>query len=232
MHLVDHVFVMLLFVVQPIHGAYTYRRYLARIEAGASSNRIRLYKQTLVLEWLALAVLATAWYLLGRPASDLGFVAPQGKNFLIGVGILIVVTGILIYEWRSALAASDDERKQQQDAFGTLLHFLPQTARDYRYFVGVSVTAGIVEEILYRGFAIWYLALFMPIWAAIVGSAVMFGLGHSYQGAAGVVRVAAIGLVLGAFYWFTGSIWLAMLAHAILDIIQGATILAILRRGS
>jgi hypothetical protein len=230
MHIVDHLFVLLLFVVQPIHGAMAYRRYIARIEAGAASNRVRLYTQTIVLEWVALAVLATTWYALGRPATELGFVAPQGRGFLIGVGILVLVTGFLVYQWRGALSASDEYKAKQKDALGSLVHFLPQSRRDYRYFTGVSITAGIVEEILYRGFAIWYLVQLMPVWAAIVISSIAFGLGHSYQGAGGVARVSLLGLAFGAFYIFTGSIWLPMIGHAILDIVQGATILAIMRR--
>jgi len=232
MHIVDHIFVLLLFVVQPIHGAITYRRYVARIEAGEPSDRVRLYKQTLALEWTALAVLATTWHFLGRPAADLGFMPIGGNNFLIGSVILIIATAFLAYQWRSARSASDADIAQQKEAFGTLIHFLPQTDRDYRHFVGVSVTAGIVEEVLYRGFAIWYLAQLMPVWAAIVVSSVAFGLGHSYQGAGGVARVTLIGLAFGAFYIFTGSIWLPILAHAILDILQGTTILELMRRRS
>ena len=230
MHIVDHIFVLLLFVVQPIHGAITYRRYVARIEAGAPSDRVHMYKQTFALEWIALAVLATAWYVLGRPAAELGFVSPQGSGFLIGVGILILTTALLFYQWRSARSASNDDKAKQVEALGSLVHFLPQNNRDYRHFVGLSITAGIVEEILYRGFAIWYLAQLMPVWGAIVVSSIVFGLGHSYQGAGGIARVTLIGLAFGAFYVFTGSIWLPMLAHAILDILQGATILEVLRR--
>jgi membrane protease YdiL (CAAX protease family) len=229
MQLVDHLFVVLLFVVQPIHGALSYGRYIARIKAGAASDRVHLYKQTLALEWVALAVLATTWYLLGRPVADLGFVSPEGSGFFIGAGILLLAVGVLVQQWRNALTASDDDKVKQREAFGTLVHFMPQNERDYRYFFGLSITAGIVEEILYRGFAIWYLALVMPVWAAIVVSAIAFGLGHSYQGVGGVARVTLIGLAFGAFYVFTGSIWLPMLAHALLDILQGATILSIMR---
>ena len=230
MHIVDHLFILLLFVFQPIHGAITYRRYIARIEAGAPSDRVHMYRQTFALEWIALAVFATAWYLLGRPAADLGFMPIEGNNFLIGSGILAIFSAFLVYQWRSARSASDDDVAKQKEAFGTLLHFLPQTDRDYRHFVGLSITAGIVEEILYRGFAIWYLVLFMPVWGAIVVSSVAFGFGHSYQGIGGVARVTLIGLAFGAFYIFTGSIWLPILGHAILDILQGATILTIMRR--
>lgn len=229
MHLVDHLFVLLLFVVQPIYGAWAYRRYVARVEAGEPSNRIRLYGENFVLEWVALGVLALAWYLFGRPAADLGFVAPGGTGFWFGAGVLLLATVYLVVSWRSALKMSDDEKAKHRESFGILVHLMPQTDRDYRYFFGLSITAGIVEEILYRGFVFWYLLMLMPVWAVIIVSAVAFGLGHSYQGAAGVVRVTLIGLAFGIFYVVTGSIWLPMLAHAVLDIVQGATLLAILR---
>jgi membrane protease YdiL (CAAX protease family) len=44
------------------------------------------------------------------------------------------------------------------------------------------------------------------------------------------LRVTLIGLAFGAYYVFTGSIWLPMLAHAVLDIVQGASILEVLRK--
>lgn len=124
---------------------------------------------------------------------------------------------------------SDGEKAQQRESFGSLVHFMPQTDRDYRYFFGLSITAGIVEEVLYRGFVFWYLLMLMPVWAVIIVSAVAFGLGHSYQGTAGIVRVTLVGLAFGIFYVVTGSIWLPILAHAVLDIVQGAMLLAILR---
>ena len=69
----------------------------------------------------------------------------------------------------------------------------------------------------------------MPIWAVIAVSSVAFGLGHSYQGASGVAKVTLIGLAFGILYVATGSIWLPILAHAILDILQGASIVEVLR---
>ena len=73
-----------------------------------------------------------------------------------------------------------------------------------------------------------YLGQFLPLWAVVLVSSIGFGLAHSYQGASGVVRVTLIGLAFGVFYALTGSIWLAMLAHAVLDILQGAYILEVL----
>jgi membrane protease YdiL (CAAX protease family) len=232
MHIVDYIFIFLLFVVQPIQGAISYRRYVAKVKAGKKSDPARLYLETLALEWAALAVLGTAWYLLGRPIADLGFVQPEGSGFWFGVIVLVVATGFMLYGWRRATAMTQQEKDKQIDSLGDLVFFLPRTARDYRHFVAVSITAGIVEEILYRGFVFWFLAPFMPIWAVIVVSSIAFGLAHSYQGVGGMARVTLIGLAFGVFYVLTGSIWLPMLAHAILDILQGASIIEVLRKNN
>ena len=230
MHFVDHIFIVLLFIVQPIYGAYSYRRYVAKVEAGEAEDRIKLYKETIALEWVAFAVVAGAWTLLSRPIAELGFVTPGGSGFWGGAAALALVTAYLVYSVFAAKKMSNADKSKQIDALGKLRYIAPQNSHDYRYFISVSITAGIVEEFLYRGFAFWYLAHFMPIWAVVVVSSVAFGLGHSYQGVSGMVRVTLIGLAFGAFYVWTGSIWLPMLAHAILDIVQGAAIVEVFRK--
>jgi membrane protease YdiL (CAAX protease family) len=222
---VDHLFIVLLVVVQPIHGAVTYRRYVRQIEAGMPANRVALYRQTLVLEWAALAVLALAWWLFGRPVMELGMSVPGGIGFWIGCGAVL-----LAWFWRKATALSEQERASQLDSLGNLVHFLPRPGREYRYFFGLSITAGVVEEIVYRGFMLWYLAHFMPLWAAVLLSSVAFGLGHSYQGLSGGVRTGLVGLVFAVLYVVSGSIWLPILGHALLDILQGAMIVELFRK--
>jgi len=229
---IDYLFIVLLFVVQPIHGYFSYRKYIRRIATGAASNRVRLYRETMLLEWLAFAALGTAWIVLGRPATELGFVTSSPMQITLGTGITVLFTAYLLYVWHVTRQMSDAEKAKQTAALGDLVHFLPQDTRDYRHFVALSVTAGIVEELLYRGYTFWVLAHFMPLWAVVLVSSVAFGLAHTYQGAGGVVRVTLIGVAFGALYVFTGSIWLPMLAHAILDILQGASLLEMAQRGS
>ena len=230
MQLVDHIFILLLFVVQPIYGAWSYQRYVKRIAAGEPSNRVRLYQQTLVLEWVAFAVVAGAWVLLSRPLADLGFVASSATQIWGGVLAVALLSAYLAYAWQTARKMSPDEKTTVAKSVGKLVHFLPQNDRDYKHFIGVSITAGIVEEFLYRGFAFWYLAQFMPMWGVVLVSSIAFGLGHTYQGTSGVAKVTLVGIAFGIFYVLTGSIWLPMLAHAILDIVQGAGIVEILRK--
>jgi membrane protease YdiL (CAAX protease family) len=229
MALVDHLMLFVLFVVQPVYGAVAYRRYVARIEAGASPDILQQYRVTMLVEWLAFAALMVAWLALGRHVAALGFVMPGGTGFYVGLLLLAAMTGYLVFAWRKAAAATPAERAKVRASLGTLRYFMPQDRRTYGTFIRLSITAGIVEEALYRGFVFWYLAQFMPAWAVVVVSALAFGAGHSYQGVSGMIRVTLVGVAFGGYYLLTGSIWLPMLAHALLDILQGAMLLEYLR---
>lgn len=229
MALVDHLMIVLLFVVQPIQGAYAYRRYVARIEAGAPPGLVKQYRITLLVEWAALAALMIAWFALGRPLAALGLTSPGGTGFYVGLLLLLAMTVYLVFAWRRASAATPDERAKFVSSLGNLRHFMPHDRRTYTTFFWLSITAGIVEEILYRGFVFWYLGQFLPVWAVVLVSALAFGVGHSYQGASGIVRVTLVGIVFGGYYLLTGSIWLPIVAHAVLDILQGAMLFEYLR---
>jgi membrane protease YdiL (CAAX protease family) len=227
MHLFDHVYLLLLVVVQPVSGALAFKRFVA---AGAGTDRVRLYNRTLALEWVALAVLSGGWILLDRSAASLGFVAPGGTGFWGGTLLVLLLVILLIRSWRSARTMGQAERSKQVAALGKLVHFLPRTGRDLRHFAALSTTAGIVEEILYRGYVLWYLSLYLPLWGAVIASSAAFGIAHSYQGFAAALRTGVVGIAFAILYIMSGSIWLPIIAHSAIDILQGAMIFEILRR--
>jgi membrane protease YdiL (CAAX protease family) len=109
--------------------------------------------------------------------------------------------------------------------------FLPRTIGERSVFFALSVMAGCCEEVVYRGFVIAYLIPWFGWWGAALGSAALFGLAHAYQGAAGLVRTAALGLVMAAAYWSSGSLWPAVLVHAAIDLHGGAIGYELFRRG-
>ncbi len=231
MHLVDHIFVLLIFVALPVYDVIDTRRYVARIEAGQPAKPVGIYVTTTIVEWLFLAGLGIAWWFLGRPITDLGFRNLEGLELWGGTTVLVLIIGLLVVSWQYTKRTSAEEKKRQVDGLGRMVHFLPHTSRDLRYFVVVSITAGIVEEIVYRGFAIWYLGSFMPLWGAVAVSSFGFGLVHCYLGVSGAVRAGLVGLGFAIFYVLTGSVWLPILAHIALDILQGLTAFELLRAG-
>lgn len=221
MTLFDHFLILMLFLVQPIHGWLSFRRYLRKIAAGEPADRPRLYRETLILEWVFLAVLLAVFFGLSRDLSTLGFVSAGGTGFWICAALLAGGSIAMILSTKSVHQLSQSARDEQRAAFGDLGHFLPQNDEDLASFYRVSVTAGIVEEIVFRGFVLWYLSFFMPLWPAVLVSSVAFGLAHSYQGVSGMIRVALIGLAFGALFVFSGSIWLPIVGHILVDVLQG-----------
>lgn len=229
MHFVDHIFIFLLVAVYPVVSTWSYQREVKMIEAGHPANRMSMYLSTGIIEWLALAGLLTAWFSLGRPLSDLGFVAPGGAGFYIGVVLLVATFVWQVRQWRTVAQLTEAERQEQVVAIGKLAHFLPHNRREVNAIYGLSLTAGIVEEVIYRGFVIWYLSLYMPMWSAVLLSSIIFGASHSYQGVSGAVRCGMIGLAFAGLYLLTGSIWLPMLGHFLFDALQVPAAFELLR---
>jgi len=103
-----------------------------------------------------------------------------------------------------------------------LLHLLPRTGREKRLFAGLSLSAGVGEELAFRGYAMAALQLlFLPPWTAAVATSAAFGMMHAYQGMAGILRTALVGVVLAGSVLQTGSLLPAMAAHALVDLGAG-----------
>jgi membrane protease YdiL (CAAX protease family) len=69
----------------------------------------------------------------------------------------------------------------------------------------------------------------MPLWGAVIVSSLIFGLGHEYQGVAGIMRTGLVGLLFAVLYVSSGSIWIPIIGHVLFDILQGKTILELFR---
>lgn len=231
MHFVDHLVVMALAALIPWYAWRAQRALAARIRRGERPDRPRLYLHTSIEQWSVLAVLAVLWSLLGRPVTALGFVAPTGSGFWIGAGIASAVLVYLAFVWRKVKSMSAADKAKQVAAMGDLAALLPQNRRDLKAFTVLSFTAGIVEEIVFRGYLFWYFLPLLPAWAVVIVTGLLFGLGHIYQGSNNALRIAAIGIAIGALYLVTGSLWVPIVLHILADVMQGVTIVE-LHRGS
>jgi membrane protease YdiL (CAAX protease family) len=93
----------------------------------------------------------------------------------------------------------------------------------------VSVVA-VTEETIFRGYLILrFSAITRRTGAAIALSALVFGIGHGYEGSSGVITVGAMGVVLGALYVWRGSLVAPMVIHFLQDF-AGIVLLPLLRR--
>jgi len=80
---------------------------------------------------------------------------------------------------------------------------------------------GFYEEVVARGLLLTRAReLVGGFWPPALISAVLFALGHFYQGVYGVVQTALFGLVLAVFTLKWGTLWPAILAHATINMLS------------
>jgi membrane protease YdiL (CAAX protease family) len=100
--------------------------------------------------------------------------------------------------------------------------FIPNTRTESIIFILIAFTAGICEELLYRGWLQNLLAFGTgSVWIGLVLGAVIFGLGHAYQGKMGMVQTGIIGLIFGVVFIFTKSLVSSQILHVIVDAVNG-----------
>lgn len=102
-----------------------------------------------------------------------------------------------------------------------LQHLLPRTGREKAVFALLSVAAGVCEEVAFRGYAIPALTPAVGLGGAVAASSLVFGVLHGYQGVLGMVRTTLMGAALAAGFLASGSLWPAVVAHVLIDILAG-----------
>jgi len=99
---------------------------------------------------------------------------------------------------------------------------MPVTRREKGLYAGLSLCAGFGEELAYRGYAIPAVIMAggsAPVALALTSAA--FAVLHSYQGISGVLRTGVIGVIMGAVFLYTGSVWPPIFAHVVIDLAVG-----------
>lgn len=217
---VDLVLLLSFAVAWPAHGALWGREALrAAVAAGTPGARRAEYRATIFFLWMFAALAAAVALERGHSAAELRLVPPTGLGLVISI-VAIVATVILFLLQRRQVATPAGHAALRK-AIAPLAWFLPHDAADRALFRPLSVTAGITEEWLFRG---WLLAVLTPlvgIVGAIAVSSTLFGLAHAYQGVGGIVKTGLVGLVFAGLAWSTGSLWAPIAVHALVDWMQG-----------
>jgi membrane protease YdiL (CAAX protease family) len=184
------------------------------------SARLEFYRVAMISQWLLMPfVVAASW----NPAplrQTLGLVLPtmstEDLAIAIVLAILLLSQSPIVPAVRRRLAGSQSLRH----ALHPLRNLLPRSEAEKRRWVAVSATAGICEEIVFRGFLFYYLqqVIGLSLYGAIVSSSFIFAISHYYQGLNNVVRIGLVGLLLAILYAVTDSLVLPIALHILLDL--------------
>jgi uncharacterized protein len=213
-----------LVLVQPVLGRRKHARLVRELTGGrADGARRRFYRRTLLLQLgLLLAVLIALGLSPGLGPFD-GLVAIGVRPELsVDVVVLAVSVLVLAFAVLPVLATRHAGGLPEGGVADVpALALVPVGKAERRTFAGLSVTAGVVEEVVARGLALLWVASVLPglpVAAAVVLTAVAFGLGHAYQGVAGVVVTGLLGLAFAVLYVASGSLLLPIVLHALVDL--------------
>jgi uncharacterized protein len=192
---------------------------LRRRRAGGSTGefpRRQIYLRNLVLQALLIGGIAWMWLLRGRPFAALGLDMPLTGAGALGLIAAAAITLSGLVALLYGLAKRPTRIRLLERHRATLM--APRTRAELLLFVPVAVTAGLFEELLYRGFLFWFLVPSFGLAAAITASALLFGLGHIYLGLRGMLATGTVGLTLAVLYAASGSLWWIMALHAAVDL--------------
>lgn len=189
---------------------------------------INMLRGMQAVQFLSLFVAPTficTWLFSRDNKKYLGLKAPSHSGYIIaGVGVMLIAipfTGLLgelnrnipfpknIASWM---------HEQEADAARTIQALLSRhTISDLLLnLLCVAGFAAIGEELLFRGMVQRLLIkMFKSPFIGILVSAALFSAMHMQF--YGFFPRLALGILLGLIYWYSGSLWVAMLAHFIYD---------------
>ncbi|MFK8164283.1 MAG: CPBP family intramembrane glutamic endopeptidase [Lewinella sp.] len=186
--------------------------------------KVRLYYGNgLLLYGMAAAVLLVSWF-SGRPLRTVGLGWGEIPYDLTAVLLLAGFLVLYLFDLFREMG-SENSREETRQEFSKL-GFMPASAGQFLHFIFLAVAAGVGEEIVYRGFMISYLTNLLGTtgWAVaivLIYPAIAFGLGHVYQGWKPVLKVIAMAVLFGFFYFRTNTLWPLMLLHTAIDVLGG-----------
>jgi uncharacterized protein len=215
-HPIDHLIVAILLLFPVVELRWTWPRYLARLAAGVPNARLTFYRSIILEEWIAVTVLLGYWERMQRPLQALLLLPASAMRFAIGMAVALVLIALLTLQNKAIRARPEViPRLRKKLAYGEPI--LPHTCAERWRFHAVSITAGVCEEVLFRGFLLWYFAVWVGVWPAAILSSIVFGIGHVYLGVRQIPNTVIIGLVMATLAILSGSLWPAMLLHAAID---------------
>jgi len=139
-----------------------------------------------------------------RPAS---FVVGYGALGWVCCFIAITMVGSLIIIFGGSDAGGVEAEEGVELTVGTFFAVL-----------GVALTAGIGEEILFRAYAITRMEEAGFGRAAVIVPWAVFTVLHVYQGVVALLAIGALAAVFTWLYRWQRSVWPVMVAHALYDV--------------
>lgn len=191
--------------------------------SGAKSP-VGIYFSTLIWLWLLFIFVAVGIKQRGHRLRDI--IGPRIKGLddllmdVVYAGLFwFVAVGVLAALGKLLGLATGDAVKEAQKMVQAMA---PTGIKQIALWFVVSMSAGFVEEFVFRGYLQrQFLALTQRTWLAVLLPSAVFAVGHLYQGTARAVVIGIFGSLFGILAAWRKSLRPGMMAHAWHDIFTG-----------
>lgn len=217
----DHTIILLTCLLYPLYSYIDYKSQLKEVLNGSSYKRKKEYYLTSVIQWFLCGLTLYVWNSQNYAWADLGLILHMNIASWVILGLIIFLIFLFYTELKKVGTYDREITKKIYNNIGDLVHIIPHSKSELKPFYFLAFTAGFVEELIYRGFLLWYTTLFLPDWAAILTTILIFGLIHSYQGFVNVIKVTGLSVIFVTMYLLTESLIIPMFFHFIFDVFQG-----------
>ena len=205
------VFTFVLVVVFPILDYVLYPRL---------KSTLQIYIWNILALWSLSAACIWTSRMNHLGLSDLGEQTGNPFRTLVVCGVVAAILLLVIGIQKAQKKKVSPERLEK--ALEGVKRLLPKNSTERVVWVIVSITAGVCEEILYRG---WVLSLFGAalgsLWLGLLISSIVFGFAHAYQGRNAIFGTGVAGAVFGIVFVVSGSLIPGQLLHAAMDLNSG-----------
>lgn len=189
-----------------------------------------LYYSNGLMLWIGAALVLTSWNYTNKPWEILGLKWPVFSSlsiYLIALllGIYLVDTAISTYQFTKGKKVDDEQ----------MTSIMPSNWADFSHFSFLAISAGVCEEVVFRGFLINYISEVLPTSQyitilSILIPGIIFSVSHFYQGFLNVFKIFSLSILFGSIFLITESLLVVILLHIFVDLISGAIFVILEKR--
>jgi len=219
---VDHIIAFLFCIVIPLYAARQ-RTKGTSFTYFSSDQKKQIYISGSFSLFIMGAIVVIVWLIFNRPIAELGLTQPG--NFRSWWWLAIIFVLIYLLDTFISFSSKKDIDKTIED-FKRRTPFLPTKNSELPEYFLMCFSAGVFEEIVYRGYLInycWYLfeGYNYQQMIAVVLPAVAFSVAHFYQGAKAVLKIFFLAVFFGYLLIYSGSLLIVMILHFLVDAAGG-----------
>ncbi len=221
------IMLIILSIVYPVTGNLQQKK-LKKSKTEGAYSKIKWYRESILWAWIPVLLILALMPLSDLRLNNIGFKWINTAATSLNKWIVYSISGLyilyLLYNIYSLVILKFNKKSRSVTAAGIpeeFRLFLPVTRKEKSIWDFVALSAGITEEVIYRGYLFYALGRVFPDLSLILIlliSTFLFGIGHIYQGKE-AIRPTILGFVYGVFYIVFDSVIPLIIIHVAQDLI-------------